>query len=218
VNAAAKPTTAPRTPLDVKLFYGFIAVLGVGMAGLLLLWPGPKSRTGIIPDRDRRWESFALTNQAGQLVTTAEFTGKFAVVNFVHSSCSISCLQVNQQMAEVQRLTSGQPDVRLVSLTVDPRTDTPPVLADFGKKFGADQERWQLLTGDKATLYRVIETSFLQRDAEANQSEMPGGFHDTDRIAVVDRSGKVRRYFDGMRKETPAVIVRFLQELRTESK
>jgi hypothetical protein len=47
---------------------------------------------------------------------------------------------------------------------------------------------------------------------------MPGGFFDVDRIAVVDRAGNVRRYFNGMMNSTPAAIVKFLDELRAESK
>ncbi|MGC3956621.1 MAG: SCO family protein [Verrucomicrobiota bacterium] len=121
-------------------------------------------------------------------------------------------------MAEVQRLTAGHDDVRLLSLTVDPRTDTPPVLAEFGGKFGADSNRWHLLTGDKKSIYELIETSFLKRDPQHQTSPMPGGFQDVDRIAVVDRSGNVRRYFDGMRNTTPATIVKFLDEIRMESK
>lgn len=222
----AVPTTnrsaaanASRTPLDLKLFYSFVTVLAVSMAGLLVLWRPSKSLTShLLPDQPRSVGAFTLIDQAGRTVTQAEVAGKFAVVNFIHTSCSISCLEVNRQMAEVQRLTAGQDDVRLLSLTVDPRTDTPPVLAEFGSKFGADSNRWHLLTGEKGALYQLIETSFLKREPLARTSPMPGGFLDVDHIAVVDRTGKVRRYFEGMRATTPAAIVKFLDELRTEKK
>lgn len=207
-------------PLDLKLFYGFIALLVTGAVVLLVFWrpaqsPPPHSQP---PDQARHMREFALTDQTGRPVTQADVAEKFVVVNFIHTSCSVSCLQVNRQMAEVQRLTAGQADVRLLSFTVDPRTDTPSVLDEFGKKFGATAERWSLLTGDKAALYGLIETSFLKREPLAHTSPMPGGFLDVDRIVVVDRSGLVRRYFDGMRTETPAIIVKFLNELRTEAK
>ena len=209
-----------KTPLDLKLFYGFVTVLIGGMIALLVLWR-PSDATPIksqLPDQLRQLGAFTFTDQTGRPVTQAEVAGKFAVVNFIHTSCSISCLQVNQQMAEVQRLTAGQDDVRLLSFTVDPRTDTPPVLAEFGRKFGTDAARWSMLTGSKAELYALIETSFLKREPLARDNPMPGGFLDADRIAVVDRTGQVRRYFDGMRSETPAVIVKFLNELRAEAK
>ena len=207
-------------PLDLKLFYGFVAVLVTGMIALFLLSrPGNAEVAKLQHPNLRRLQAFTLTDQTGSTVTEAEVAGRFVVVNFVHTSCSISCLQVNRQMAEVQRLTTGQNDVRLLSLTVDPRTDTSAVLLEFGKQFGADANRWSLLTGDKSALYALIETSFLKREPIASsEPAMPGGFHDVDRIAVVDRDGQVRRYFDGMRTATPSAIVKFLDELRSASK
>jgi protein SCO1/2 len=210
-----------NTPLDLKLFYGFVTLLLAGMVGLLVFWR-PSDATASKPqkpDQVRHLGEFALTDQTGRTVTQAEVAGKFVIVNFIHTSCSISCLRVNQQMAEAQRLTSGQDDVRLMSFTVDPRTDTPAVLAEFGSKFGADANRWSLLTGDKAALYKLIETSFLKREPlVSNEPGMPGGFVGVERIAVVDRTGQVRRLFDGMKTATPAAIVKLLDELRTESK
>ena len=207
-------------PLDMKLFYSFIVVLAAGMIAVLVLWrPSDAIATkSAPPDQARQLGVFSFTNQVGRLVTQAEIQNKFLVVNFVHTGCSISCLQVNERMGQVQQLTSGQNDVRLLSFTVDPGTDTPPVLAKFGEKFGVDAARWDLLTGKKSDLYALIETSFLKRDTLHPTSPMPGGFQDVDRIAVVDRDGRVRRYFDGLRPETPAAIVKFLNELRNEPK
>lgn len=221
MNKPANPAAIERTrtPLDLKLFYAFVTVLVAGTVGLTVLWrPGDAAASRPQnPDQPRRLGEFTLTDQTGRTVTQTEVAGKFVIVNFVHTSCSISCLRVNQQMAEVQRRTTGQDDVRLLSLTVDPRTDTPPVLAEFGNKFGADASRWLLLTGDKAMLYGLIETSFLPRDPLLRQLDMPGGFSGVEQIAVVDRAGQVRRYFDGMNSATPAAIVKLLDELRRES-
>lgn len=208
-----------RTPLDVKLFYAFVGVIGAAMLGLLVFWRPPAPRApGFEPDRARLLVPFSLTNQAGKSVSSSDVAGKFLVVNFIHTSCSISCLQVNQRMGELQNFIGAQPDVQLLSLTVDPRSDTPPVLAEFGQRFGADATRWQLLTGDKPQLYSLIETSFLSREINQATSTMPGGFHDVDRIAVVDRAGRVRRYFDGLSAKTPGAIAAFLEELRKETK
>ncbi len=219
-TAGPADIAAAKTPLDLKLFYGFVTVLVAGMVGFLAFWrPGDAAETKPRePEQPRHLSEFTLTDRTGRTVTQAEVAGRFVIVNFVHTSCSISCLQVNRQMAEVQRLTAGSDDVRLMSLTVDPRTDTPPLLTEFGNKFGADPNRWLLLTGDQAVLYGLIETSFLKREPLATNTPMPGGFLDTDRIAVVDRAGRVRRYYDGMKTATPAAIVKFLDELRAEAK
>jgi protein SCO1 len=216
------PTAPPaaKTPLDLKLFYGFVAALALGMVALLAFWPphDPNASKAHRPDQVRQLGTFAFTDQTGATITHEVVAGKYAVVNFIHSSCSISCLRVNQQMAEVQRLTAGQADVRLLSFTVDPRTDTPPVLAKFGEQFGTDAARWSLLTGNKAELYDLIEKSFLRREPLVSELEMPGGFVGVERIAVVDRTGTVRRYFDGLKSGSAAAIITLLDELRTESR
>ena len=203
----------------MKVFLGIIGTLVLIMAAVagVVILTSPRSHAdGFAPKTERRLADFRLTDRTGREVSRADVAGMFLVGNFVFTSCSVSCLLVNQQMAEVQRLTAGQPDVQLLSLTVDPRTDTPPVLAQFAARFGADTNRWLFLTGDKAQLYGLIETSFLAREPFTQDSPMPGGFAGTERIALVDRTGRVRRYFDGMKPTSPAALTKLLGELRAE--
>jgi protein SCO1/2 len=119
-------------------------------------------------------------------------------------------------MAEIQRLIANDAGVQLLSLTVDPRTDTPPVLANWGARFGADPNRWHFLTGKKAALHGLIAQSFLAQDHGDPFNSMPGNFTGTERIAVVDKHGRVRIYFDGLRNETPAAVVAEIGKLRGE--
>lgn len=213
-----RPSSTNSTQKDIKLFFGIVTVLVLLISGVVFLAPPPgrNAALGIEPDRPRTLADFTLTDRSGRTITRANLAGKFLVVNFVHSSCSVSCSVVNQRMAEIQRRTAGQNDVQLVSLTVDPRTDTPPVLAEFGAKFGADPNRWLLLTGEKSMLYGLIETSFLRRDPLVNDLNMPGGFIGTERIALVDAQGRTRKYFDGMKATAPGAVLAALAELRKE--
>lgn len=172
---------------------------------------------GTPPDQPRELVGFSLTDRTGRTVTRADLDGKFLAVNFVFTGCSSTCLEVNRRMAEIQTLTAGQPDVKLVSLTVDPRTDTPPVLAEFGSRFGADTNRWLLLTGDKPALYELIEKSFLPRDPNDPYNFMPGGFTHTERIAVVDNHGRLRAFFDGMKPETSQAVADTINQLRANT-
>jgi protein SCO1/2 len=105
--------------------------------------------------------------------------------------------------------------VRLLSITVDPRSDTPPVLAKWGERFGADTNRWFLLTGDKAELHTLIGTSFLETETN-NPFNTMGNFAGTDHIALVDRQGRVRVFFDGLRLETPGLVAKEITRLRAE--
>ena len=168
----------------------------------------------IQPDHPRQLVDFSLTNSAGGVVTRQNFSGKILVVDFLFTSCSLTCPAVNSQMAQIQRLTTNDTDVKLVSLTVDPRDDTPSVLKQYGAGFGADTNRWFLLTGNKSVLYNLIGNSFLAQDVNDPFGYMPGNFAHTERIAIVDSQGKLRGFFDGLNQETAGAVVAEINRIR----
>jgi cytochrome oxidase Cu insertion factor (SCO1/SenC/PrrC family) len=171
---------------------------------------------GWLPDKPRQLADFSLTDCTGRVVTRAELDGKILAVSFLFTGCGLTCPEVTRRMAEIQRLTADAPDVRLLSLTVDPGTDTPPELAKWGAHYGADTNRWLLLTGSKARLYALIGTSFLSANLSDPFNSMPGNFAGTERIAVVDKHGRVRIYFDGLRLDTPAAVAAEIVQLRKD--
>ena len=191
-------------------------IAGVGSWLAVFAFSHREKNEGIAPDKSRYLENFSFTDRTGRTVTRADVEGKFLAVSFLFTSCSLTCPEVSKRMAEIQRLTANAPDVRLLSLTVDPRSDTTPVLAKWGERFGSDTNRWFLLTGDKEQLHTLIGASFLGTETNNPFNSMPGNFAGTERIAVVDRQGRVRVYFDGLRLETPVAVVKEIERLRKE--
>jgi protein SCO1 len=178
----------------------------------------PNSAPSLIqPDHPRQLVDFSLTNSTGGIVTRRDLNGKILVVDFLFTSCSLTCPAVNGQMAQIQKLTTSDADVKLVSLTVDPRDDTASVLQKYGASFGADTNRWLFLTGNRSILYNLIGNSFLAHDASAPFGYMPGNFAHTERIAVVDSGGELRGYFDGLNQETAGAVVDEVNKLRNQN-
>ena len=220
MSSSHRHPPSSRQRQDEKLFLFLVIALalvaGVGSwfaAGALERHDRPHD---ILPDKERWLGDFALVDEAGRTVTRAELAGKILAVSFLFTSCSLTCPEVSKRMAEIQQLTATNDDVRLLSLTVDPRTDTPPVLAKWGERFGADTNRWYFLTGSKAVLHALIAKSFLAQDNSDPFNSMPGNFTGTERIAVVDKHGQTRIYFDGLRAGTPADAVAEIEKLRAE--
>jgi cytochrome oxidase Cu insertion factor (SCO1/SenC/PrrC family) len=213
---------------DERLFFyaaiGMALFFGTGFCCLMVFLNSHEKATGaaaeslpprlIAPDHPRQLVNFSLTDRTGRTVTRAELDRKILVVDFLLTSCSLTCPAVNRCMAQVQALTTNQPDVKLVSLTVDPRDDTVDALAKYGERFGAETNRWLLLTGDKTTLYGLISTSFLAQDLDDPFNYMPGNFSHTDRIALVDARGNLRGYFDGLNENTATAVVAEISRLR----
>jgi len=178
----------------------------------------PQSRPEFItPDHPRNLVDFSLTDSSGRTVTRADLKGRILVVDFLFTGCAVTCPVVSGQMAQIQQLTTNQPDVKLVSITVDPRDDTPSVLEKYGQQFGADTNRWLFLTGNKAILYKLIGQSFLAQDLNDPFSYMPGNFSHTERIALVDSQGQLRGYFDGLNQNTASAVVEEITKLRNDS-
>ncbi len=176
-----------------------------------------KTALEFAPDRPRRLIEFSLTDQTGQTVTRKDFSGKFLVVGFVFTSCSITCPVVSHKMEHIQALTAGQPDVKLVSLTVDPVDDTVPVLKQYSGHFGASPSHWSFLTGDTATVRNLIGTSFLATDTSSEFAYMPGNFAHIERIVVVDPEGRVQKYYNGLNEGVADAVITEIKRLRGAS-
>ena len=215
-NRSKKSRSGGDEKLFLILVIALALVAGVGSWFAAAAFSRHDQLHGILPDKERTLGDFSLMDENGRTVTRAELDGKILVVSFLFTGCALTCPEVTKRMAEIQQLTATDADVRLVSLTVDPRSDTPPVLAKWGARFGADTNRWCFLTGSKTVLHGLIAKSFLVQDNSDPFNSMPGNFTGTERIAVVDRHGRTRIYFDGLRDETPAAVVAEIEKLRNE--
>jgi protein SCO1/2 len=76
----------------------------------------------------------------------------------------------------------------LVSISVDPDRDTPPVLQEFARKFGGPTPRWVFLTGSPETVHLLAHDVFKVGDLIKTMD------HST-KFMVVDKRGHLRGYY-----------------------
>jgi len=136
-----------------------VALVGVGL-GLRVGFENASRRAA--HDLPRLWEvpDFAFIERSGQSVTRADLLGKVWIASLIFTRCVEECPLVSSHMARLQDAFTAEPDVRLVSITVDPAYDTPEVLTRYAQSFAAQPQRWLFLTGDKATIYRLVREGF----------------------------------------------------------
>jgi protein SCO1/2 len=149
---------------------------------------------------------FTLTNEAGQPFDSASLRGKVWVASFFFTNCPAVCWRLNQTLAALQQ-TEKDSDVRYVSITCDPQTDTPEALAKYAQHFKADPARWTFLTGDMNLIQR-IGRDFFRISVE----------HEThsDRACVVDRKGQVRGRFRLTQPDQVELLKRLLITVAAE--
>ncbi|HEX8117884.1 MAG TPA: SCO family protein, partial [Pyrinomonadaceae bacterium] len=101
----------------------------------------------------QKWFSdVELIDQDGRKVRfyTDVLRGKTVVVNAFFTTCTSVCPPMNRNMEKIQEALGERvgKDVFLVSISVDPLTDTPPRLKEYAQKFHA-KPGWVFLTGRK---------------------------------------------------------------------
>ncbi len=145
-------------------------------------------------------EDFTLTERSGKKVSRADFLGKVWIASFVFTRCAGPCPQVTKTMTRLQselRLAE-QPDVRLVTFTVDPERDDPDELRKYADQHHADKEKWLFLTGKEIDIHRLLNDSFKVA-ALRSAKPMPGSeFDHSARLVVIDKNGNARGYFNGL--------------------
>ncbi|PYV42082.1 MAG: hypothetical protein DMG06_15170 [Acidobacteria bacterium] len=139
--------------------------------------------------------SFSLTEQSGTAFGLADLEGKVWIADFIFTTCPRPCPRMSARMAELQRALPDLSPVRLVSITVDPETDTPEVLSQYADRFQARKDRWYFLTGDKAAIHHLAKDGFLVGGVEDVMA------HST-RFILVDRRARVRGYYDSNEEES----------------
>lgn len=128
---------------------------------------------------------FTLTDQLGRPVTKQSLLGTPWVANFIFSTCPSHCPATLNEIFHLQRRLE-KTDVKFVTVTVDPQTDTVEKLAELAKAFSADPDRWLFLTGEPAQLQNLIMRGFLQP-----MESSPMRLAHSLKLMHVDATGKV---------------------------
>jgi cytochrome oxidase Cu insertion factor (SCO1/SenC/PrrC family) len=158
-HAQARTSTSVQRPWWLWGICVLVTLVGVGLYLRVSLESASRQAGKDLP---RLWEvpDFALLERSGQSVTRADLLGKVWIASVIYTRCVEECPLVSSHMARLQDTFAAEPDVRLVSITVDPAYDTPEVLTRYAQGFAAQPQRWFFLTGDKATIYRLVREGF----------------------------------------------------------
>jgi cytochrome oxidase Cu insertion factor (SCO1/SenC/PrrC family) len=133
---------------------------------------------------------FSLTAETGaEFRFSRELAGKVWVADFIFTNCAGPCPRMSRQMSQIQSAVKGMSGVRLVSFTVDPARDTPEALAVYARRNGADPALWSFLTGPMSELHNLARNVFLL-------GSVTGELDHSTRFVLVDRQGRIRRYYD----------------------
>ncbi len=140
-------------------------------------------------------QAFSFTNQDGKTVTDKDFEGSVYVTDFFFTTCHSICPIMSNKMEEIYTSYKGNKEVKFLSHTVDPETDTVEQLKSYALKHNANSDQWMFVTGDKKALYDMARTSYLL-NAELGDGG-PDDFIHTQNFALIDKDKRIRGFYDG---------------------
>jgi protein SCO1/2 len=167
---------------------------------------------GTVPD-------FSLTDRSGRQIARSDLLGHPWIANFIFTSCAGVCPTLTASMARLHgELRTAAPDVRSVSVSVDPHRDTPAVLSEYADRYRADPE-WLFLTGDRDVVQRLVSAGFRLSMVERSPEEAMGSTDlvtHSDRFALVDGEARIRGYYRGAEAELVPQLLADVRRLAAE--
>ncbi|MDT7603248.1 MAG: hypothetical protein QOF61_1245 [Acidobacteriota bacterium] len=154
----------------------------------------PAAPTGVMTDAQEiarlRIPDASVLDQNGNRLNfyTDLVKGHTVAINFIFTTCTTICPPLTATFRRVQQQLGERVgrDVRLISVSVDPVTDTPERLAAFASKFKADAG-WSFVTGDKPEIDKLL-VALGASVADKND-------HSPTIIIVNDANGKATRTY-----------------------
>jgi len=142
----------------------------------------------VVPD-------FSLTDQNGAAVSLSSLRGQVVAVTFIYSRCPLPdyCPRMVVNLAAVRdrfRERLGK-DLSLLTVTFDPKYDTPEVLRRFATRYGGNVPGWRFLTGSPEAIASVCASFGIEYWPDQ------GLITHTLQTAVIDREGRLRASVEG---------------------
>jgi protein SCO1/2 len=181
-----------------------VYLLGCGPVAEVPVW-------GTLPE-------FNLINQNAEPYGTRQLEGRPWIADFIFTHCPGRCPMLTREMARLQTELRGRgwDDVMLVSISVDPETDTPEALAAYATKHGAKHDGWQFLTGTRDGIWSLSVDGFKLAVAEIEDTGQGPIVH-SNRFVLSDGRRQIRGYYDAFDADDRAKLLRDLKIVRTES-
>jgi protein SCO1/2 len=167
----------------------FLVNLLVGVSVLVAVLPLSAQVPSAAP-------GFTLINQNGDTIRLNQFRGRLVLLNFIYTHCVDICPITTAKLAQIQTELKKRgwfgTKVILLSVTFDPRRDTPGILKEYAKKFKVDHAGWHFLSGEPNTVLRAVRAYKIP----FRPASRPGLIDHALPTLVIDRRGRILGHYE----------------------
>lgn len=148
-----------------------------------------------------RVQPFHFVNQNGDTISERETAGKVYVAEYFFTTCQSICPIMNTNLQSVYETYKNEPGFIILSHTCDPEKDSAARLKVYADSLKVNTARWWFVTGRKDSLYATARNSYLLDDPKNSLQSIDDQFIHTQFVALVDKSGHVRKIYDALKKD-----------------
>lgn len=163
-------------------------------------------------------QNFSFTDQNGKQLTQKNVEGKVYVAEYFFTTCKGICPKMNANMKTVYDKFKNESDFAIISHTCMPETDSVPLMKAYSQKMGADSSNWHFVTGSKDSLYKMARESYLLDNEKNNSLNIKDQFIHTQFFALVDKEGRLRGVYDGLKNDELEKLSKDIKDLLKERK
>ncbi len=184
--------------------------------------PAPSSSVGQLLDRavPSTIADARLIDSAGRPVTLSALRGRVVVISDMLTLCQGTCpLDTANVAAAARRVTAAGLGKRVafLSITVDPRRDTPPRLTAYRHQYAPAAADWQAITGPPQTINDVWDWLGVYRQRVPDKAPGPRDWltghrltYDvthSDEVFFLDATGRERFLLEGAPHISPGIAI-----------
>jgi protoheme IX farnesyltransferase len=153
-----------------------------------------------------------LVSDAGAPVQLDAMKGNVTIYDFIFTNCAGTCPMMTSTMRHITSKIDKDAPVRFVSISVDPRRDTPAALRGYAHKVRNDS-RWLFLTGDANTITDLSVNGFK---LAASGSSVDNSILHSSKFAIADKHGVIRDYYGGTSDDAVEHVTAAVSDLLRE--
>ena len=168
-----------------------VGVLVALVAGFIVLRPSAPSAFNAIDVTGAGWgKDFALTDHTGRARTLADFRGKAVALFFGFINCPDVCPTTMSTLAQAMKLLGDDAKrLQVVFVTVDPKRDTPQILAEYVPSF---HPSFLGMYGDPEKTAQTAKEFRIYYQAQSPNAQGSYGVDHSGQVLVFDAQGRLR--------------------------
>ena len=159
---------------------------------------------------------FSYLNQDSIIVTDKDFDNKIYVADFFFTSCNTICPVMHRNMLEVYNKYKDNPNVKILSHSIDIKYDVPSRLKAYASKLGVESDKWAFVHGSRDSIFNIAAKSYLVAAYEDNAD--PQGLVHQGWFILVDTKKQLRGAYDGTKEDQVKQMMLDMEKLLEEEK